>query len=231
MPGRILDGKKGVLFDLYHTLTCIEVVDAAGLWTNEMLGVSRDAWIEQLMEKSPERMKGVWRDPVDIMRRMAHAIDPSVPMDVIRRAAEWRMERFSESQRRMPAESVETVKQLSDAGFRVALVSNADVTENAAWSECPAAPYFQTAVFSCDVGMEKPEPGIYRLALERLGLSASECVFCGDGGSSELPGAKDVGLTTVMTTQYHFDLPAETVRKRLLHADYVIGRLSDILTE
>lgn len=230
MPGKILEGKKGVLFDLYHTLTCIEAVSSEPAWTNEILGISRDAWVEQLMEKSSERMKGIWRDPVDIMRRLTHAVNPNVPMDTIRHAASWRMERFSDSQRHMPEESVNIVRALHEAGYRVALVSNADVTENAAWNECPAATYFDAVIFSCDVGMEKPEAEIYRLALERLGLSAAECVFCGDGGSNELPGAKAVGLTTVMTTQYHFDLPAETVEKRRKHSDFVIGRLSEILT-
>ena len=39
--------KKAVLFDLFHTLTALEISDKDGKGTHEILGVSRDAWNEQ----------------------------------------------------------------------------------------------------------------------------------------------------------------------------------------
>jgi putative hydrolase of the HAD superfamily len=54
------------------------------------------------------------------------------------------------------------------------------------------------SILSCDVGMKKPDSGIYLLACERLGVEPGECLFIGDGDSRELTGATNVGMTAVL---------------------------------
>jgi putative hydrolase of the HAD superfamily len=54
-------------------------------------------------------------------------------------------------------------------------------------------------------GTRKPEPGAFRLVLERLGLSAEECVFV-DDTEQYLPPAAELGFTTVHAVE-----PARTV--------------------
>ena len=44
----------------------------------------------------------------------------------------------------------------------------------------------------------KPDPRIYRLAAERLGVEPRDCLYVGDGIGRELPGAAEVGMTAVM---------------------------------
>lgn len=43
--------------------------------------------------------------------------------------------------------------------------------------------------------MAKPDKQIYLLPCERLGVALEEAVFVGDGGSTELEGAAEAGLT------------------------------------
>jgi putative hydrolase of the HAD superfamily len=83
---------------------------------------------------------------------------------------------------------------LRAAGCRLALVS--DCTEETPWLWPSSGLHtrFDTVVFSCVEGVRKPDPRIYRLALERLGLDPPRCAFVGDGGSRELTGAERVGL-------------------------------------
>lgn len=38
------------------------------------------------------------------------------------------------------------------------------------WNTCPLAAWFSSPVFSCEVGLIKPDPAIYRLACRRLGV-------------------------------------------------------------
>ena len=45
--------------------------------------------------------------------------------------------------------------------------------------------------------MAKPDPRIYRIACERLGVEPGECLFVGDGANDELPGAERAGMTAV----------------------------------
>lgn len=106
----------------------------------------------------------------------------------------------------IPPENLEVLRALRAAGKHLALVSNADVTEAARWDESPASEYFHEAVFSCDVGCAKPDPEIYELCLERLGVRAEEGAFVGDGGSEELRDAGEAGMTTVLVTGVTRDL-------------------------
>jgi len=92
---------------------------------------------------------------------------------------------------------------------------------------------FHSAIFSYDVGARKPEPDIYHTALTGLGLTASECIFVGDGGSDEHIGAQQVGLRSVLTTQYlHSAVKIESQRQRvnweISHITQLPGLLAQI---
>ena len=162
--------------------------------TSSVLGVDRRAWNNALLTLSRWRLVGEERDPLTIIRALARQIDTSIPEATIRAATDVRIERFRQALMRIPDQNLAALKQLRAAGYRLGLISNADSMEVAAWKQCPAAQLFDVAIFSCDVGLVKPEPEIYQLCLELLGLDAGECLFVGDGGSDELQGAKSVGM-------------------------------------
>jgi len=55
----VIDAKKAVIFDLFHTLTSLESTLGPGRrTTSEMLGVSREDWNDQLLRKSRDRLVG-----------------------------------------------------------------------------------------------------------------------------------------------------------------------------
>ena len=61
-------------------------------------------------------------------------------------------------------------------------------------------------LFSCQVGLKKPDPRIYRLACDQLGVPPERCLYIGDGSSRELSGAAAVGMHPVMLRAVHEDL-------------------------
>jgi putative hydrolase of the HAD superfamily len=81
------------------------------------------------------------------------------------------------------------------AGIRTGLISNS-------WGEAlvydrDAFPsLFDAWVISHEVGMRKPDPAIYALGAERVGLPPEECVFVDDLGGNLKP-AKALGMATV----------------------------------
>ena len=91
------------------------------------------------------------------------------------------------------------------------------------------AEHFDFEVFSCDVGLVKPEPTIYRTCLDGLALSAQECIYVGDGGSNELIGAREVGLRTVFVSGVIAELWPERIPARMEIADHHIKDLPEIL--
>jgi putative hydrolase of the HAD superfamily len=170
---------KGIVFDLFHTLTGPESGWSTLPWTCDVLGIDRIRWNELLTAQSRWRLAGEETDPYMILSTLAHQADVTLTEDRIREALRVRTQRFSDSLLNVPAENLEALRQLRRAGVRLGLISNADAVEVAAWNDCPLAGLFDVEVFSCVVGCVKPERAIYDNCLVRLGLSAAECLFVG----------------------------------------------------
>lgn len=95
--------------------------------------------------------------------------------------------------------SVEVVSQLKEEGLKIGLLSNCTHEIPTVWPETPFAALIDVAIFSCLVGMMKPDPRIFLLTAKRLEVKPEECLFIGDGGSNELSGALSVGMQSVLT--------------------------------
>lgn len=95
---------------------------------------------------------------------------------------------------RLDPEMWTLARDLRAAGTRVALLSNSwgDFYDHGAIEEV-----FEIAVISERVGLRKPEPEIFQLVLEKLGLAPGECVFI-DDAEPNIEGARAVGLTAVL---------------------------------
>jgi putative hydrolase of the HAD superfamily len=93
--------------------------------------------------------------------------------------------------------AIETLDELQRRGFKRGLISvcSSDVEEQ--WEETAFARHLDDVVLSCAVGLSKPDPRIYELACERLGVEPDECLFVGDGANDELAGAERVGMRAV----------------------------------
>jgi putative hydrolase of the HAD superfamily len=93
------------------------------------------------------------------------------------------------------AEMLDLVRELRGGGLRTGLLSNS-------WGSRDSYPsdvleeLFDDAVISADVGMRKPEERIFRLAVERLGLSPAECVFV-DDMEGNIVAARALGFAVV----------------------------------
>ena len=88
------------------------------------------------------------------------------------------------------------VRAARRAGARTALLSNS-WGDGLAYDPALLQELFDASVISSEVGLRKPDPAIYELVAERLGLAAAACVFVDD-----LPGnlkpARALGMATVL---------------------------------
>jgi putative hydrolase of the HAD superfamily len=220
---------KAIVFDLFHTLTGLESEWSTLPWTSDVLGIDRAVWDRALTVQSRWRLAGEERDPYVILDRLARAIDPGISEETIRKAVEIRTARFRHSLRNIPSANIETLKQLRLAGFRLGLISNADVMEVAAWSDSPLAGLFDVEIFSCTAGCVKPELAIFTKCLDALELRGEECIFVGDGGSNELVGAKSAKMTTVLVSGVIAEIWPERIPDRIALADHHIAWVPEIL--
>lgn len=90
------------------------------------------------------------------------------------------------------------VLTLRAAGYRTALLTN-NIKEFAdGWrAMIPAADMFDVIVDSSAVGMRKPDPRIYRLALDQLGVEPEETVFL-DDAAGNVEAARSVGMHAIL---------------------------------
>jgi putative hydrolase of the HAD superfamily len=227
---RVVAAKRAVVFDLFHTLTSVESSSNRTLpSTAELLGVDAAAWNDQMVKKSRERLLGLKTDSFEIIAEMARAIDPSVSDERIRHAVENRLARFRAAVLDIPEATVAVLQELKRRDKRLGLVSNADTGEIAAWGENRICHLFDSTIYSCAVGLAKPDPMIYHQSLKELEIEAGAAVFVGDGASDELQGAKSAGITSVLFTGVIQYLWPERVAERAWQADYVIERLSELV--
>jgi putative hydrolase of the HAD superfamily len=103
------------------------------------------------------------------------------------------------------ARMVDAVRMARESGVRTGLVSNS-------WGTSIYSPeildgLFDDTVISGEVGLHKPQPEIFLLAAERLGVEPAECVFV-DDLRENVAGAEAVGMTAVL----HRD-PGETLAR------------------
>lgn len=94
-------------------------------------------------------------------------------------------------------EMIDLMADLREAGHRMALLTNNVREWEPRWrAMAPIDRIFELVVDSAFVNYRKPEPEIYQITLERLGLEASSCIFI-DDMEINCEGAAAVGLHPV----------------------------------
>lgn len=182
---------RAVVFDLFETL-----VDYDDARSREF-----SATVARLCGRDAEDFHAEW-----IEGRRTREIGPMAPYLTSLGIAEGSIQDLLEQRREWsrgilnrPREGVlETIYELRrrEIGTGLITVCSEDVVD--VWPETPFCGLFDTEVFSCSCGLSKPDPRIYGLALEKLGVESSDSLFVGDGANDELAGAERVGMRAVL---------------------------------
>jgi len=92
---------------------------------------------------------------------------------------------------------VHRARELRASGMSVALLTNNVAEWGDQWrAMIPVEELFDVVVDSSAVGMRKPDPRIYRLTCEQLGVAPDGCVFV-DDNADNVAAARALGMETV----------------------------------
>lgn len=91
-----------------------------------------------------------------------------------------------------------TLERLSRQGYELGLISNAPPGTIDVVRRLGLDRYMSSCVISGDVGVSKPNPEIFRVALQRCDVKASESVHVGDVYEADIVGARNAGLTGIL---------------------------------
>jgi putative hydrolase of the HAD superfamily len=187
----------------------------------DILGVRAEEWNRRYYDDDVfGRAVGRIRDSVEVMRLVTHSIDPTVPDDRILAAVESRRRRFEMGLVNVEPTILAALDQLQAAGIRTAIVSDAGADDIESWHLSPLGARVDAVIFSYEIGIRKPDPRIYRRALDAIRASADEAIFVGDGGSDEHQGARALGMGTVLVTRLLARWSPDRIAARRTHADW-----------
>lgn len=96
----------------------------------------------------------------------------------------------------------EALDAFKSAGYKLAIVSNAEGQVEDDAKRFGLAKYFDVIIDSHVVGVAKPHPRIFQIALERLGVAPDEVRFAGDIYSIDVEGARAAGIEARLVDQH-----------------------------
>ncbi len=88
--------------------------------------------------------------------------------------------------------------RLRSMGLSLGVVSNAPTSLTDWLARTGLLPLFDTVVISQAVGIEKPDPRIFQMALQRLGVPPEGALFVGDLYEVDVLGARAAGITGIL---------------------------------
>jgi len=216
----------GYLFDYGGTL------DGEGWhWFDRTVHLYRRAGCELPVERLKEAFYAADRDIAGEARERRYRLRP-----LIERHVELQMAVLGDDGRRFARDVAAGFCAMTEEGWRAArillgrlkgqaklgVVSNFYGNLEAQLDEAGLTVFLDTVVESVQVGLEKPDPAIYRLAAERLALSPETIVMVGDNFERDVRPAKATGMATIWLRRGRAEPPEASV------ADRVIGALAEI---
>ena len=103
------------------------------------------------------------------------------------------------------------LRALRERGVRLVVVSNWDVSLHDVLERTGLRPLVDTVVISAELGVAKPDPAIFRAALDRLGADAKGALHVGDSVEHDVVGARAAGIDAVLVAR-NGAAPPEGVR-------------------
>lgn len=197
---------RAVLLDLYDTLACADWValEAARFAAAAAVGVDGSAFVEAMANTEARRFRG---QPGGLVAELAAVLrDLGVPAepDLLTQLAELDRAAWVRGLR-LYDDALPAIRDLRRHS-RVAIVSNCGY-QTAAWVEAVGLAYeVDAVVLSCEVGALKPEPAIFRAALERLGVASGEAALV-DDLAVHLDAARALGMRTVQVVRVGIERP------------------------
>ncbi|MHB1416353.1 MAG: HAD family hydrolase [Chloroflexota bacterium] len=208
---------RAVFLDLYNTivyfvpprderqsLACREFgleVAPSALWRAYV--AAEDYWTEHngrypLVRRTPEELESFYAEYERVLLTAAG-------LDVSLEQALQIYRRYSQMERRLALfdDVLPTMAEIKRRGLVLGLISNTDRDVAPLCADLGVADGFDFMLSSCVVGFEKPDPRIFRKALELAGVDPQEAIHIGDQYKSDVAGALASGIKPLLLDRYN----------------------------
>jgi len=179
---------KAILFDLWDTIAKISNLDVLVDEVKKKLGEDRYAELKKQFTE--------WHFTPISQSQLIENLDEKISikkeeLPIIKRfLAPDQFEKYPETNK--------VLETLKNAGVKLVLVTNSPPTSKSAFNKLNLVQYFDRTVFSCDVGLMKPDRGIFDYAIKDLDVKPGEVLMVGDSLDKDVNGAISAGLNAIL---------------------------------
>jgi putative hydrolase of the HAD superfamily len=191
---------EAVIFDLFGTLVDSPSLKERSSMLEKMasiLTVPEADFIKFWNETLTQRDTGEFLHIEDILDHIGRQMGLSFEKESIKLVTGLRFDWVRKLMIPRP-QAVEVLSQLKSQQYKIGLISDCSMEVPLIWKETPLDSLIEVAIFYCSLNIKKPDPRIYKLAVDKLGVRMDKCLYIGDGSSHELTGALQVGMYPVL---------------------------------
>ena len=220
----------GVIFDLFGTLVgdFVAGVSPTDRDLSSILHAPRESFQQLWRQTARLRIDGTFQSVEASIAYVCDTIGVKPTKEQINEAAEFRLEQIRRALNPKP-DAAPTLAQLKRAGYKLGLLSNCSIEIPTLWPQLSLAPFFETAVFSSRDRISKPDPRIFQLTCERLGVAPTSCVYVADGENRELTAAAKLGMHAVLIRNPSAQKRPDLFREAAEWQDDSISTLSEVV--
>ena len=222
---------QAVIFDLFGTLVDGFAASSAGYHEEfaAALGVDHESFMQHWRQIAGNRTIGDFQTVEASIEHVCNRMGVSVTTEQMAKAVKIRLE-LTRRALAPRSSAVSTVAQLKRASFKIGLLSNCSIEIPLVWPETDFAELFDCTVFSSRERLKKPDPRIYNVVCDRLGVPPESCIYVGDGENYELAAAAQAGMHAVLIRNPSQDYRSEILREARDWRGDVISALPEALT-
>lgn len=213
--------------ELWYQLPTIEyalrigVSSWEGLWA-DLSGPENNADLKELRAFAPEYRARSWSNALKDFK----ISDESLALEMSEKFQSVRHGRHF-----VYPETVEVLESCAE-NFRLGMITNG--APGIQWEKINASgvrKYFEHIVVSGDVGVGKPDPEIFHIAMKRFGMRPGNCLVIGDSLRSDITGAKNAGIRSVWVRRDNPVLSVSSVPdpSKAPHPDHTVRDLRELL--
>jgi putative hydrolase of the HAD superfamily len=233
-----------VLFDLGNTLIYFD-----GAWkevlprahrelTSRLIEMGFDLPLESFAEYFGQRVIEAWEErnasniehSVEyILRQALHDFDvQDTPTERLRPAIDA-MFTISQAHWLVEEDTHAVLDRLRQDGYALGMISNASDNQDvqSLVDKAGIRDYFDQIIVSAVTGIRKPDPYIFRLALDHFKIAPERAVMVGDTLAADVRGAQNSGIASVWITR-RADNPDNHAHRDLVTADAEIAALGEL---
>jgi HAD superfamily hydrolase (TIGR01549 family) len=98
-------------------------------------------------------------------------------------------------------ETISVLKTLKNNGLKLGLISNSAFNYKIPFYKLGLDKYFDIVIFSFEVGLQKPDPEIYKLLLDNLKIKPDEAIMVGDKFLEDVQAPQELGIKGILCSR------------------------------